>query len=185
MLLQSLLLSLLTASCAWSQHHHHHQHRHEKRAVAPSAAGLCDKYAQQLFGNNTDSAQLQLMIYLVNTAEAGNWTTPNNGITVNGVLNDGTYKGQAVSLFKYFDGSLKDSNTTPLNPNAVNWADDGGQAPLRQGLTSYHVQSNQASLITHLYQFFGSMLGCSTQGTGKLGKYAGHVSMFDVHKYAL
>ncbi|KAI4593750.1 hypothetical protein KJ359_009030 [Pestalotiopsis sp. 9143b] len=38
-------------------------------------------------------------------------------------------------------------------------------------------------LITHLYQFFGSLLGCTMQGMPGFDAYAGHASMYEVHKF--
>jgi hypothetical protein len=38
-------------------------------------------------------------------------------------------------------------------------------------------------LLTHLYEFFGSLLGCSMQGMAGFSAYDGDPSMFDVHKF--
>ena len=122
------------------------------------------------------------MTRLVNTALAGSYTTSKSDVVVTGVLNPGTYNDLPVSLTEYFDGSLVDSNIGPSAPISQNWVDDGGEAPLKQDMPADHVQSNQASLVTHLYEFFGSVLGCSSQGTGVFGSYAGHASMFSVHQ---
>ncbi|KAJ4301975.1 hypothetical protein N0V88_002105 [Collariella sp. IMI 366227] len=37
--------------------------------------------------------------------------------------------------------------------------------------------------MTHLYQFFGTLLGCTTQGMPGFAPYAGNPSMFKVHKF--
>ena len=45
--------------------------------------------------------------------------------------------------------------------------------------------SNRDSiLLTHLYEFFGVLLGCSMQGGADYPAYAGEASMYEVHKYA-
>lgn len=38
-------------------------------------------------------------------------------------------------------------------------------------------------LLTHLYSYFGVLLGCSMVGNGSYLAYAGDQSMYDVHKY--
>lgn len=37
-------------------------------------------------------------------------------------------------------------------------------------------------LLTHLYQFFGSLLGCSQQGMPGFSAYVGQKSMYSVHQ---
>jgi hypothetical protein len=41
----------------------------------------------------------------------------------------------------------------------------------------------RSNLFTHLYQFFGTLLGCSKIGTADFPAYAGEKSMYEVHKY--
>lgn len=38
-------------------------------------------------------------------------------------------------------------------------------------------------LLTHLYEFFGTLLGCSTVGMKGYPAYSGAASMYEVHKY--
>ncbi|KDN70029.1 hypothetical protein CSUB01_08476 [Colletotrichum sublineola] len=38
-------------------------------------------------------------------------------------------------------------------------------------------------LLTHLYQFFGALLGCSKYGMAGLPRYGGFASMYEVHKF--
>ena len=38
-------------------------------------------------------------------------------------------------------------------------------------------------LLTHLYEFFGTLLGCSHVGMAGFDAYAGDASMYEVHKY--
>ena len=40
-----------------------------------------------------------------------------------------------------------------------------------------------STLLTHLYEFFGRLLGCSKIGTAGFPAYAGDKSMYEVHKY--
>jgi hypothetical protein len=40
-----------------------------------------------------------------------------------------------------------------------------------------------SKLFTHLYEFFGTLLGCSQQGQPGFPAYDGQPSMFQVHKY--
>jgi hypothetical protein len=40
-----------------------------------------------------------------------------------------------------------------------------------------------SKLLTHLYQFFGTLLGCSTQGMPGFAPYNGDPSMFQVHRF--
>jgi hypothetical protein len=46
-----------------------------------------------------------------------------------------------------------------------------------------HQLTQPSFLLTHLYQFFGSLLGCSMQGMPGFDAYAGDPSMFEVHKF--
>jgi hypothetical protein len=41
---------------------------------------------------------------------------------------------------------------------------------------------NPSMLLTHLYQYFGLLLGCSTVGETGFPKYGGQTSMYNVHK---
>lgn len=43
--------------------------------------------------------------------------------------------------------------------------------------------SNQYLLLTHLYEYFGALLGCSQYGQGAFPAYSGHASMYSVHKF--
>lgn len=43
--------------------------------------------------------------------------------------------------------------------------------------------SSPSNLLTHLYQFFGTLLGCSKIGTPDFPTYAGDKSMYKVHKH--
>ena len=43
--------------------------------------------------------------------------------------------------------------------------------------------TTSSNLLTHLYEFFGTLLGCSKIGTADFPTYAGDKSMYEVHKY--
>lgn len=43
--------------------------------------------------------------------------------------------------------------------------------------------SNQYFLLTHLYEFFGTLLGCTQQGMAGFDAYGGNPSMYSVHKF--
>ena len=38
-------------------------------------------------------------------------------------------------------------------------------------------------LLTHLYQYFGVLLGCTMQGNAAFSEYKGEASQYSVHKY--
>lgn len=50
-------------------------------------------------------------------------------------------------------------------------------------MPSNDTSSNQQFLLTHLYQFFGSLLGCSTYGMPGFPAYDGFPSQFAVHRF--
>lgn len=142
-----------------------------------------------LLKHNTAENQATVLTLVVNTAVIGNYTKPKiPGITfpdvkVTGILNNGTYNGTAVNLLPYFDGGLASSNRGGMAGVAVNFLDDGGAAPLMQNMPANGNSSNQYFLLTHLYQFFGSLLGCSEQGMPGFSSYQGDASMYQVHKF--
>lgn len=53
------------------------------------------------------------------------------------------------------------------------------KSPDRLGQIAERLNSK---LITHLYEFFGSLLGCSSVGMSGFPAYAGDASMYKVHK---
>ncbi len=115
-------------------------------AQRPSNVSICDYYTAALLKNNTAANQYTLLTLLVNTALIGNYTQPNVGVTVNGILNPGTYNGTDINLLPYFDGSLLSTN--PNNGGnvgvSVNFLDDGGAAPLKMNMPSNgNTTSNQ------------------------------------------
>lgn len=149
-------------------------------AQRPANETICSYYTTALLTNNTAANQYTLLTLLVNTAVIGNYTKPNVGVSVAGILAKGTYNGTEVDLLPYFDGGLASSNRGGDSGVAVNFLDDGGAAPLLLNMPSNTNSSNQYLLLTHLYQYFGSLLGCSAAG---FPPYAGHASMAAVHRF--
>lgn len=70
--------------------------------------------------------------------------------------------------------------------------DDGHGIKRHQLSSTVHIPPQQSSstitnssrlLLTHLYEYFGSLLQCSQQGGKEYPAYAGFGSQYDVHKY--
>ena len=149
----------------------------------PANTSICDFYTTALLGNLTAENQLTLLTLVVNTVVIGNYTKPNVGIMVPGILAPGMQDGTPVDLLKYFNGSLKTTNRGG-NRVSVNFLDDGGAAALMQNKPANTQSSNQYFLLTHLYQIFGTLLGCSQQADGSaFPTYSGNPSQFDVHRF--
>lgn len=110
-------------------------------------------------------------------------TTPNVGISVPGILATGIYNGTEVNLLPYFNGELASSNRGGSEGVSINFLDGGGAAPIKMNMPANDTTSNQYFLLTHLYQFFGSLLGCSDYGMPGFPAYDGFPSMYAVHKF--
>jgi len=152
-------------------------------AQRPASTPICDYYTTALLKNNTAENQYTLLTLLVNTAVIGNYTKPNVGVTVPGILAKGTYNGTAVNLLPYFTGELASSNRGGNSGVSVNFLDGGAATPLMMNMPSNNTMSNQQKLLTHLYQYFGALLGCSQYGMGAFPAYQGFGSMYQVHKF--
>ncbi|KAF3387420.1 hypothetical protein F1880_001370 [Penicillium rolfsii] len=153
-------------------------------AQRPSNTSICDYYTTALLKENNATNQYTLLTLLVNTAVIGNYTQPNVGVSVPGILNpNGTYNNTKVNLVPYFDGGLASSNEGGSMGVAKNFLDGGGAAPLMKNMPADDMSSNQYKLMTHLYQFFGSLLGCSEVGMPGFAAYMGDASMYEVHKF--
>jgi hypothetical protein len=111
-------------------------------AQRPSNTSICDYYTTALLKNNTSANQYTLLTLVVNTALIGNYTAPNVGIAVNGILKPGMYNGTAVNLLPYFDGTLLSTNNGGDSGESQNFLDDGGAAPLLKNMPS---NGNQTS----------------------------------------
>jgi len=154
-------------------------------AQRPNGTSICDYYTTALLKNNTAANQMTLLTLVVNTAVIGNYTTPNVGITVPGILAPGTFNGTAVNLLPYFDGALLSSNGGGGVGISKNFLDGGGAAPLMMNLPAFAnaTSSNQYLLLTHLYEYFGTLLGCTMQGSTAYPAYSGSGSMYTTHKF--
>lgn len=111
-------------------------------ALSAATPSLCDKYTQALFMSDTAANQYSLLVALVNTVVIGNYTQPNVGISVPGILASGYYMGEKVDLLPYFNGCLKSSNQDG-RPAAINFLDGGGAAPLMNNMPANDDSSNQ------------------------------------------
>jgi len=153
-------------------------------AQRPSNISVCDYYTTALLKNNTAANQKTLLTLVVNTAVIGNYTQPNVGISVPGILAPGTYNGTAVNLLPYFNGGLASSNRGGMSGVSINFLDGGAAAPLMMNMPANDTTSNQFMLLTHLYEYFGVLLGCTLEGTDSAyPAYTGQSSQYSVHKF--
>lgn len=104
-------------------------------AQRPMDMSICDYYTTALLKENNATNQETLLTLVVNTAVIGNYTMPNVGIKVPGILANGTGEYEGVSLLPYFSGGLVSTNAGGM-PKAVNFLDDGGAAPLMMNKVS-------------------------------------------------
>jgi len=151
-------------------------------AQRPTNTSICDYYTTLLLKENTAANQKTLLTLVVNTAVIGNYTLPNVGIAVPGILAKGEYNGTEVNLAPYFSGGLKSTNQGGT-PAAVNFLDGGGAAPLKKNMPAEDETSNQYRLLTHLYSYFGALLGCSLEGEKDFPAYNGVPSQGSVHRF--
>lgn len=105
-------------------------------AQRPSNTSICDYYTTALLMNNTAENQYKLLNLVVNTAVIGNYTQPNVGISVPGILAEGEYNGTKVNLAPYFSGMLASTNDGGDRGVSVNFLDDGGAEPLKNNMAS-------------------------------------------------
>ncbi|CAN8095825.1 unnamed protein product [Discula destructiva] len=152
-------------------------------AQRPNDTSICDYYTTALLKNNTAENQYTVLSLVVNTVVIGNYTQPNVGIAVPGILAPGMYNGTAVNLLPYFNGELASSNRGGSSGVSVNFLDGGGAAPIKMNMPANDTSSNQYFLLTHLYQFFGSLLGCSDYGMPGFPAYDGFPSQYEVHRF--
>ncbi|MCJ1463417.1 hypothetical protein MMC07_002024 [Pseudocyphellaria aurata] len=152
-------------------------------AQRPDNTSICDYYTNALLDENNSTNQYTLLTLVVNTALIGNYTKPNVGIMVPGILAPGTYNDTDINLLPYFNGALKSSNRGGDIGVAINFLDDGGAVPLMMNKPSNGTESQQYKLLTHLYEYFGVLLGCSLVGTPGYPAYSGQNSQGRVHKF--
>ncbi|KAL9104416.1 MAG: hypothetical protein Q9163_000621 [Psora crenata] len=155
-------------------------------ALRPENISICDYYTSALFSDNGPATQYKLLIYLVNTAVIGNYNNTHAiaaDLRVPGILAPGNFNGANVNLLPYFNGQLKSSNRGGNAGVAVNFLDDGGAKPLMDNKPANGEDSAQYKLLTHLYSYFGILLGCSQIGKDGFPGYAGDSSQTKVHKF--
>lgn len=111
-------------------------------AQRPSDTPICDYYTTALLEENNATNQMTLVTLVVNTAVIGNYTKPNVGIKVDGILAKGKYNNTAVNLAPYFSGDLVSTNGDGKG-KSVNFLDDGGAAPLQKNKPANGTESNQ------------------------------------------
>lgn len=111
-------------------------------AQRPASQSICDYYTTALLKDNTPANQYLLTSLLVNTVVIGNYTQPNTGVAVPGILAPGTYNGKPVNLLPYFNGCLKSTNRGN-RPVSVNFLDGGGAAPIKMNKPANDNTSNQ------------------------------------------
>lgn len=112
-------------------------------AQRPANMSICDYYTMALLKDNNATNQYTLLMLLVNTAVIGNYTQPNVGVSVPGILNPkGMYNNTPVNLLPYFDGGLASTNVNG-NPGVMNFLDGGGAAPLMKNMPADDENSNQ------------------------------------------
>jgi hypothetical protein len=111
-------------------------------AQRPTDMSICDYYTTALLKENTAANQKTLLTLVVNTAVIGNYTKPNVGITVPGILAKGMFNGTEVNLLPYFTGGLVSTNRGD-KAVSVNFLDDGGAAPLMLNMPSNGTTSAQ------------------------------------------
>ncbi|CAK1356001.1 hypothetical protein CB0940_00338 [Cercospora beticola] len=151
-------------------------------AQRPADQSICDYYTTALLMENNATNQQTVLTLVVNTAVIGNYTSnPGSLVAVPGILAPGTGDFEGVNLLPYFNGELVSTNAGGM-PRSVNFLDDGGAAPLMMNMPANGTDSAQYRLLTHLYQYFAVLLGCSQFGNST-GQYEGDVSQYSVHKY--
>ncbi len=111
-------------------------------AQRPSSVSICDYYTTALLKENTAANQHLLLTLVVNTAVIGNYTTPNVGVKVTGILNPGTYNGTPINLLPYFDGGFVSTNNGSA-PAVMSFLDGGGAEALKLNLPALDNTSNQ------------------------------------------
>jgi hypothetical protein len=142
---------------------------------------ICDYYTTALLKENTAANQETLLTLVVNTVVIGNYTKPNVGITVPGILAPGTGDYAGVELAPYFTGALNSTNRGGSAGVSINFLDGGAAAPLMKNELPT-MSSAQYKLVTHLYGYFGYLLGCSQFGS-TYKPYGGSTNMYETHKF--
>ncbi len=113
-------------------------------AQRPADMSICDYYTTALLKENTAENQKMLLTLIVNTVGIGNYTQPNVGIAVPGILaQNATFNGEPVNLLPYFNGMFASTNRGGEEGVSVNFLDGGGAAPLMENKPAIDDTSNQ------------------------------------------
>ncbi|KAH8594303.1 hypothetical protein B0O99DRAFT_514090 [Bisporella sp. PMI_857] len=154
-------------------------------AQRPSNTTLCDYYTHRLLGSNTAENQHLLQSLFINTVVLGNYTTPNTGVAVAGFAAPNTYNNTKIELLPFFTGAYNSTNLGGEVGSSKLFLDDGGAVPLTMNKSSNgNIHSAQYQLLEHIYQYFGTLMGCSLQGSSStFPSYQGRTSMYEVHRY--
>lgn len=155
--------------------------------LTPTNTTLCDRYAP------ANSTQLAFITKLVNLAFTGGFTplpnpwpaNPNGTYQSTGILDPaGVYRDPCftvtkINLVPWFNGTYASTNR---NGKAVarNFLDGGSTVALRENVPAWDTTSNQYKMMTHFYQYFGVILGCSSSD---FPKYTGDPSQAQVHRF--
>ena len=115
---------------------------------------ICMKYTSAVFTNDTADNELALITLVVNLAVLGD-----SEMNVSGILAD---EGGLAGFFSSTAGNTTNRGGAPVSINFLDGA------------------SNQDTLLLHLYQFFGALLGCTAAG---FPEYTGVADMYEVHKF--
>ena len=114
---------------------------------------ICDKYTTMIFTDNNSTNQFSLIKAVVDLAVVGDAS-----LGVDGILSP------TGGLLPIFNGAGPTTNRGG-NPVTINFLDGG---------------SNQNVLTSHLYQFFGALIGCMASG---FPAYGGVPDMMTVHRF--
>lgn len=112
-------------------------------AQRPADMSICDYYTTALLMENNATTQQTVLTLVVNTAVIGNYTEPNVGIAVPGILAPGTGDYEGVDLAPYFTGALASTNTGDDAGRSVNFLDGGGAEPLMMNMAANDTSSAQ------------------------------------------
>ena len=150
-------------------------------------ATICEKYTP------TNITQYAWVTKLVNLAFTGDFVplpnlwpaTPNGTYQASGILDpnavyrDPCFTVTPINLVPYFNGTYK-SNNRNGKPTAINFLDGGSTPALLSNVPAWDTTSNQYKLMTHFYQYFGIILGCTSPD---FPRYAGSPSQAQVHRF--
>lgn len=137
--------------------------------LTPTNATICDKYAP------ANGSQYTWITKLVNLAFTGDYVplpnlwpaNPNGTYQASGILDpnavyrDPCFTVTHINLVPYFNGTYK-SNNRNGRATAINFLDGGSTPALLSNVPAWDTNSNQYKLMTHLYGYFGVILGCSS-----------------------